>query len=486
MSLTGPELDLMAQELASLKGARIQKITVPSAQAAALELRRPGQSAVVLVDVTAGSARVGVVPRRPAAPERPIGLQGLLRAHLGGARLDDVSADPLRRLLTLHFATAKGERRLVVEIASSTATLALLDAHGRVLGGALGANKERGLAPGKVWSPPAVPPGQTPAARFAPVAGADWPLSEAVRAHYEPLSIRRHDDARRVRLATRIRRRLQRTRRTVDKVRQDKARIDEAESHRQRGDLLKPALGQLTRGATEALLTEWREQGPVEIRVPLLPHLSPRENMERYYHLHRRLSRSAALVARRLAELEQEAARLTSLLGRVESDVLSDDELEEVEATFAAPEGGSPQGASKEAARLPYRQYLSATRRRVWVGRGAKDNDALTFRHARGNDLWLHARGVPGSHVVVPGGPPDQETLLDAATLAAHFSGARGEPVVEVAAVARKHVQKPKGSAAGAVRYSQERTVMLRLEPQRLQRVLATEGSRPPENGRPT
>jgi predicted ribosome quality control (RQC) complex YloA/Tae2 family protein len=73
------------------------------------------------------------------------------------------------------------------------------------------------------------------------------------------------------------------------------------------------------------------------------------------------------------------------------------------------------------------------------------------------------------------GKAPDQETLLDAAHLAAHFSDARGEPVVEVAHTRVKHVRKPKGAAPGAVTYSQEKVLNLRLEPPRLARLLAEE-----------
>jgi predicted ribosome quality control (RQC) complex YloA/Tae2 family protein len=115
---------------------------------------------------------------------------------------------------------------------------------------------------------------------------------------------------------------------------------------------------------------------------------------------------------------------------------------------------------------------------RIWVGRNARDNDTLTFRFARGNDLWLHARGQTGSHVVVPGtgeAGPDGETLLDAAELAAHFSAARGEAFVEVASTRCKYVRKAKGAAPGAVTFSQERTIGLRHEPERLTRLLASE-----------
>jgi predicted ribosome quality control (RQC) complex YloA/Tae2 family protein len=110
------------------------------------------------------------------------------------------------------------------------------------------------------------------------------------------------------------------------------------------------------------------------------------------------------------------------------------------------------------------------------VGRGAADNDA-TRRLARGNDLWLHARGQTGAHVVVRLGkaPVDQETLLDAAHLAVHFSEARGEPQVEVAATLVKHVRKARGAAPGAVTYSQEKVLRLRLEATRLARLLAEE-----------
>jgi predicted ribosome quality control (RQC) complex YloA/Tae2 family protein len=117
----------------------------------------------------------------------------------------------------------------------------------------------------------------------------------------------------------------------------------------------------------------------------------------------------------------------------------------------------------------------------VLVGRGAAENDALTRSVARGNDPWLHARGRAGAHVVIRlgGAPLDQETLLDAAHLAAHFSDARGEPQAEVAWTRAKHVRKPRGAAPGAVTYSQEKVMRLRVEPERLARLLAGEEAAP-------
>jgi predicted ribosome quality control (RQC) complex YloA/Tae2 family protein len=138
-----------------------------------------------------------------------------------------------------------------------------------------------------------------------------------------------------------------------------------------------------------------------------------------------------------------------------------------------------PRARSKRDEPLPpYRTFRSADGVAVLVGRSAADNDALTRRVARGNDVWMHARGVAGAHVVLRldrGGAPDGETLLDAAHLAAHFSDARREPQAEVAWTRAKHVRKPKGAAPGAVTYSQERVLWVRVDPQRVERLLATE-----------
>jgi predicted ribosome quality control (RQC) complex YloA/Tae2 family protein len=117
------------------------------------------------------------------------------------------------------------------------------------------------------------------------------------------------------------------------------------------------------------------------------------------------------------------------------------------------------------------------------VGRNAAANDELTKKVAKGNDLWLHARGLPGSHVVVPlakGAAPDQETLLDAAHLAAHFSDGRGEPSCDVAWTRARFVTKKKGAPPGAVNVSQEKTLLLRVEPARLARLLASEEEEAP------
>src|SRR5207237_10262485 len=136
-----------------------------------------------------------------------------------------------------------------------------------------------------------------------------------------------------------------------------------------------------------------------------------------------------------------------------------------------------PAGKQREPTRLPYRKFTSQTGAPILIGRSARDNDALTLRVAHGNDLWLHARGVQGAHVIVPGAgeSPDARTLADAALLALHFSSARGQDGAEVAWTRRKHVRKPKGAAPGSVFVTQEKVLRIRLEEDRLAALLRTE-----------
>ncbi len=315
--------------------------------------------------------------------------------------------------------------------------------------------------------------------RFTPDPSTPFPLSAAVERHYAALEAARSLAEARRRLREPLRAGVGRARRALDKLADEAARVPAAEQDRRLGDLLKVSLHAAKRGQAEVLLTEWTEEGPLEVRVPLDPAIGPRENMERYYRRFRRIAESAARVQARSEEVRRRLADLTALLAEVD----------------AAPTEGLPR-LEKEARRLaagprpvqaprrrhdepatPYRAFRSVAGLPILVGRGAAENDELTRRVARGNDLWLHARGQAGAHVVVRLGkaPPDQETLLDAAHLAVHFSDSRGEPQVEVDATRVKHVRKVKGSAPGAVTYSQEKVVLLRTEPARLARLLAEE-----------
>jgi predicted ribosome quality control (RQC) complex YloA/Tae2 family protein len=486
----------------------VDAVRVHAERALTLELFGRAGGTTLLLSAEADLTRLHAVERRPPQPPAPLALQTLLRRELEGTRLAALSARAGERVVEIGFDAPAGPLRLVAELTGRHGNLFLVGADG-IIRASAGRNlsQRRELVVGKQYVPPAerAPPADpspaergegesstrvehTPSPRASGESAGErgrFPLSAALEARYADLEAERAAAEGRKRLREPARAALARARRALEKLAEEAARVPAAEEDRRRADLLKQQLHRLARGAREAVLTEWTEEGAREVRVALDPALGPRENMERYYRRYRRIAESAARVAARAAEVrgrEGELAALLAELDRAPQDALP--RLEREARRLGAAPRPAPRPRSKRDLPLPpYRLFRSVAGAAILVGRNAEANDALTVKHARGNDLWLHARGLAGSHVVVKlekGRGPDGETLLDAAHLAAHFSDGRGEPQLEVVSTRAKYVRKVKGSAPGAVNFSQERTILLRVDRARVERLLAAEEEQEP------
>ncbi|BDG03705.1 NFACT RNA binding domain-containing protein [Anaeromyxobacter oryzae] len=484
MSLTAREIADVVSELGPLVGARVDQVRVHAERALTLELFGAGGEARLLLSAEPDLTRLHVVARRPTAPETPFAFQAVLRRELEGARLAGIEAWPGDRVVALRFDRSAGPIRLVAELTGRHGNVFLVGDDG-IIRASAGRNlsERRRLVRGQPYVPPTLPGGGEAAQarqRFTPVEGAPFPLSAAIDAEYRAREEERLVAEGRRRLREPVRAAIARAGRALVKLADEAARVPAAEGDRRAADLLKANLRLVRRGAREVTVTEWTEEGPREVRVAIDPALTPLANMERYYRRYRRIVDSAARVAARDAEVRTRIERLRALLAAIDAAALAD--LPRLEKD-ARKQGAGPRPAPAARRRddepaAPYRTFRSLAGLAILVGKGAAENDRLTVRVAKGNDVWLHARGHKGAHVVVrieKGRPPDGETLLDAAHLAAHFSDARGEPQVDVAYTRAKYVKKPKGAAPGAVSYSQEKVIGLRIETARIERLLAEE-----------
>ncbi len=478
MSLSAPELAAVVAELEPLVGAVAQKAYCPEHRAAYFELRKPRATVRLYVCAEADRTRMHVVGKRPPSPTPPYAFQGLLRKEVVGKRLRHLRSTPGDRVVFLDFEGKGVTRTLVAELTGRHGNLFVLNGDGVILGSAAeNLSSLRDLFAGQPYRPPRPPPrAKAERARFEPLPGA-FGLSRAIEAAYAPRDAEAHDAELRRQALTPLKRRRDRLERTIAKVRAEASRGAGAESHRRYGDLLIRNLARVRRGASSVSLVEYDASGQREVVVPLDPALSARGNAERHFRLYKRLSRGAERAKERLATLEQMGSQLDQEIERVRSAP----PRELARLVRGAPPEKKPAGRRpEEAAGKPYREYRASDGTRLWVGRSAADNDALTFRHARGNEIWMHARNVTGAHVVVKAGDaePHEDALLDAATLAAHFSDAVDEPLVEVSWTRAKHVRKPKGAPPGSVAISEEKTLRVRMEPDRLRRILASREAR--------
>lgn len=287
-----------------------------------------------------------------------------------------------------------------------------------------------------------------------------------------------HQEGRRRQLVRAIERQLKRLNKKRNAVLGDLERAKQAEELNEKAGLLLAHSAAIPEASAHFEAVAWDDPGR-RIRIELDPRKSPTELAQDLFAKAKRLKRGLDVAPERLSSVEKELDAL--IRTRDEAAELSLPALVEKLETlgFVTTEPQERERKRRRAgARLPYREFVSGEAANVLVGRGAADNDRLTLRVARPHDLWLHARGVTGAHVVVPltkGKSCSPETLVDAATLAAHFSDLRGEPVVDVIYTPRRFVRKRKGSAIGSVTLEREKVIAVRVEPARLERLLQNE-----------
>lgn len=440
MTLKAAELDDVARQIArTLDGKAVQKVVQPDDATVLLGLR--GGWLLLSADARAGRLHL-VDGKPPGTGEAAPPFCMLLRKELTGLPLRAVRVVPGERAAELVFAYESHERALRLFLYGASAQLQLV-ADGRVLA-LIGPGRRH---PAELPAPRALPPEQ--AARRFP---SDDP-SPAIAAHYADVAgeaARAHAEAQR----RAARKKLERL---IAALTRDRDRARAAVDKRKHADLLLAHLAEVPKGAASVTLPDdFADGAPIEIALD--PSLSARDNAARLYKEHKRLSRALAGIEQRIADADAKLAR--------------------IDRGDFVPAARAPRPSAKRARGNerppPYREFRSSTGAAILVGRGSDRNDELTFKVARGNDLWLHTRDVPGAHVIVPtsGKPVDGETLLDAATLAAHHSNARGEAQVDVVYVARKLVRKPPKSAPGSVTHSGGKTIRVRMEPARLERLL--------------
>jgi predicted ribosome quality control (RQC) complex YloA/Tae2 family protein len=461
VSLRPTEFGVLSAALsAALRGAVVQKVTSPAPPRVDLELRTPGRTTRLVVSAETGLARISISALRAAAAGPPSPWLLRLRKELVGARLVGLTRTGAREV-EIRFEQGTTPRTLVLE-AEAPAGLLLLGDAGRPLASSSGRAR------------PARPP--TPlladeAASRLPVAGDAFALGLAAEALYSTRAASaRVAELRRAQVQP-LKTRVERLRRTLEKVRGEANRTEAAEEHRRFGELLRQNAAAVPRGAKEVTLTEYSADGQRAVRVPLDPALATKAQAERHFQRYRRLTRGSAHAQRRLEELQVELAEAEAALATARA-------APDASLLASAPKVLTSR-PSRSTARVhqPYRIFHAHSGEKILVGRAGRDNDALTFAVAKPDDVWLHARGLPGAHVVIPlsrGAEVPKEDLLDAAHLALHHSRGAGADRGEVSYTRAKFVRRVKGGAPGSVTYSREKTFLVRLEPARMERLLAS------------
>ena len=236
---------------------------------------------------------------------------------------------------------------------------------------------------------------------------------------------------------------------------------EQMEKCRLYGELLTANLHSLKSGTDTAAVDNYYADPVERIAIPLDRQLTPGENAQRYYKKYQKLkaARDMAIVQREqtLSELNYVEGQLDNLTKCTAENELSEliEELKD-QGYIKRDKGGKKK--MKLAASKPM-HFVSSTGADIYVGKNNRQNDELTLRFASPNDIWMHAKNIPGSHVIVKGASEqDTATMTEAALLAAYYSRARGSENVAVDYTPRKYVKKPAGAKPGMVIYTTNKT----------------------------
>lgn len=198
---------------------------------------------------------------------------------------------------------------------------------------------------------------------------------------------------------------------------------------------------------------------PMEIELD--SRLTPTQNAQRYYSEYRKQDTAEKKLRELIEAGEQEAKYIDSVFDSL-SRASTESELAQIREELAA-EGYIKHSKSKTKLpkALPPIEYMSSDGYRILVGRNNRQNDMLTLKTASKQDLWLHVQNITGSHVIVEsfGGEVPQETIEEAALIAAYNSSARGSSLVPVDYTLVKYVKKPAGAKPGMVIFTNNKTL---------------------------
>ena len=253
--------------------------------------------------------------------------------------------------------------------------------------------------------------------------------------------------------------------RTARKLELQKKELEatyDRERLRRLGDIVTANLYAIRRGQTVLHAVDFYDEEMREIDVPLSPALSPQQNAARFYKDYQKAKNAERILTEQIASGAQELEYLESVLDAL-SRAECERDVQEIRAELVAGRYLRETGQKKRMKTPPAApmEFRSSTGISILVGRNNRENDLLTTKLASKGDLWLHTQKIHGSHVILlcGGAEPDDQSVTEAAQLAAWFSQARDGQNVPVDVTAVKNVKKPSGAKPGMVVYYTYRTV---------------------------
>ncbi|MGG0594331.1 Rqc2 family fibronectin-binding protein [Bacillus altitudinis] len=229
------------------------------------------------------------------------------------------------------------------------------------------------------------------------------------------------------------------------------------------GELLTANIYAIKKGDKEATVINYYDEEGGEITIPLKTNKTPSENAQAYFTKYQKAKNAVEAVNEQIERTHEEIVYFDELIQQLSSASPKDlEEIREelVEGKYLRPKQ-KRNAKKKKPSAIQLEAYESSQGVPILVGKNNKQNEYLTTKAAARDDIWLHTKDIPGSHVVIRHQAPDEQTLLEAAQIAAYFSKAKESSSVPVDYTKIRHVKKPNGAKPGFVTYDQQQTLFV-------------------------
>ena len=238
-------------------------------------------------------------------------------------------------------------------------------------------------------------------------------------------------------------------------------KAQEKELYQKKGELLTAHMHLCKLGDESINVVDYYDPEQKEITIALDPNKTPSENAQNYFNRYRKLKKSEEVVNEEIKKTKVEIDYFDRLIQQLEQARFEDieDIREELQEEGYLKARQTKNKKKKKEIRLDY--YESSDGTEIIVGRNNKQNEFLTNRLARKDDIWLHTKDIPGSHVIIRSSEPSEETLIEAASIAAFYSKAKMSSSVPVDYTFVRHVKKPNGAKPGYVIYDNQQTIFV-------------------------
>ena len=296
-------------------------------------------------------------------------------------------------------------------------------------------------------------------------------ISAAVERFYEARMAEEAFKQRQQKVERALRDEIRRLERLTENLARDLVDVEQEEEYRRYGELITSHMARLKPGSAEAVVEDYFSSGGEEVAIPMKPGLSPAENARWYFRQARKARDGRKAVSQRIARARKRLEEVTDIRTKLGSGA-DEERLElahracvRLDLVKAPREHGAPKRPRRQAGRdIHPRRYLTSSGHLLLVGRNSRENEALT-KSAAPDDIWLHARNLGGSHVILrrvdKTQMPSKKTLYEAACLAAWYSKGRGSTTVPVDYTERRYVRKMKNGSPGQVVFTREKTLFV-------------------------